>query len=221
MSVEDIFFKLNRLHRMALVGAVCALILGLFWFFLVSGMLDSIKRTEKKISRMKLEIVNQQNTLKKKPILEKQLKKLREKLKGMVASLPQKQEIELLIKKINDLVSRAALVQKQFVPGRERINKKLQYARIPFSLVVQGDYQKQGNFFASLHDLPRIINVPTVNMKRTGMGGREGALARKLGLVTLQANIRAVTYRRLSKQEIKRLEQKKKKKRGRGRRRRR
>ncbi len=221
MTVEEVLFKLNRVQRIAIVGALCVLCLVLFVFMVISDMRKSISKTEKTIGRLKLAIVNQENTLKKKPILKKQLKALKVQLKGMVASLPQKQEIELLIRKITDLASQSALVQQKFVPGKEKINKKLYYARIPFSLTVQGDYQKQGNFFASLHDLPRIVNVPSVTFSKTGgVSARERSLARKMGLVTLQANIHAVTYRRLSPAEIKRIAAKAKKKRGRKRRRR-
>ena len=223
MTVEDVFFKLNRVHRIVIVGIICVLALVLFVVFVISDKRKSIAKTEKEIGRLKLAIVNQENTLKKKPILLKQLKALRVELRGMVASLPQKQEIEMLIRKITDLATQSALVQQKFVPGREKVNRKLYYARIPFSLTVQGDYQKQGNFFASLHDLPRIVNVPSVSFSRTGgVSERERALSRKMGLVNLQANINAVTYRRLSPEEIKRIDAAKKQgaKRGRKRRRR-
>jgi Tfp pilus assembly protein PilO len=122
----------------------------------------------------------------------------------MVASLPEKQDIEQLLKKITDLLSESNLVAKRFVPGQEQINEELYYATIPISLNVRGDYQKQGAFLASLNDLPRIVNVPTIRLtKAGGLTAREADLARKLDVIPLDADISGVTYRRLTPDEIK------------------
>ena len=116
----------------------------------------------------------------------------------MVASLPEKQEIELLLKKITDLLAESNLVATKFAPGQEQINEELYYATIPIQLSVRGDYSRQGTFLTSLNDLPRIVNVPSLRLgKSGGMSVRETDMARKLDVISLDAEISGVTYRRL------------------------
>jgi Tfp pilus assembly protein PilO len=220
MTAEEMFFKLNRFHRTAIVVALAALIAILFYVFVVSDMLVRIEGLQKQIGRIKIAIINEEKILRQGPKLKKRIVKLKQELQSMVASLPQKQEIEELLKKITDLLSENNLVAKRFAPGKEKINSELYYATIPISLSVQGDYQKQGAFLASLKDLPRIVNVPRITLKKEGTGGREAELARKLDVIPLDAQISGVTYRRLSPEEIKRIAQAKKSKKGKRRRRR-
>jgi Tfp pilus assembly protein PilO len=215
MTPEELFFKLNKIHRAAIVAGVCALLVVAFYFLVVSDMLNQISRINKKIDKTKIAIANQREIAKTKPKLEGKLRDLEAQLKTMVASLPQKKEIEVLIRKINDLVSRAALVQKKFTPGKEVVNRQLYYATIPFNIEVLGNYEKHGRFFTSLKELPRIINVPSVSLSRSKGGGREGSLAEYAGMVNLAAQVNAVTYRRLSPEEIKRIEAQKKANKGR------
>ncbi|MEJ2718350.1 MAG: type 4a pilus biogenesis protein PilO [Deltaproteobacteria bacterium] len=205
MTAEEMFFRLNKIHRTVIVVALAALILVLFYFFVVSDMLVRIDGLQKQIGRIKIAIINEEKILKQGPALKKRIVKLKHELQSMVASLPQKQEIEELLKKITDLLSENNLVAKRFVPGKEHINRELYYATIPISLSVQGDYQKHGAFLASLKDLPRIVNVPKITLKKGGMRGREGELAKKLDVIPLDAQISGVTYRRLSPEEIKRI----------------
>jgi type IV pilus assembly protein PilO len=211
MTVEEVFFKINRIQRILIVIAVAILLLVGFYFLVLYDMQDQIARLEQSIGRIKLEIINQEKILAEGPRLRTRIEQLRKRLQTMVASLPEKQDIEQLLKKITDLLSESNLVAKRFVPGQEKINEELYYATIPIQLNVRGDYQKQGAFLASLNTLPRIVNVPTIRLvKSAGLSAREIDLARKLDVIPLDGDINGVTYRRLSPEEIKRITDKKK-----------
>jgi len=204
MNVDELFFKLNKLHRILIIAVIMVLLLVGFYFLFIDDMRADIARLEKAISRIKLEIINQERILAEGPRLKDRIENLRKRLQTMVASLPEKQDIEQLLKKITDLLSETNLVAKRFVPGQEQINEELYYATIPISLNVRGDYQKLGSFFAGLNDLPRIVNVPTVRLaKAGGLTAREADLARKLDVIQLDADVNGVTYRRLTPEEIK------------------
>ena len=167
-------------------------------------MRSQIDKLQAAIRSTEIEITNQKNVLAEGPKLLSRIKELEQRLQTMVASLPEQQEIEGLLKQITDLLSESNLVSKKFAPGKEQINEELFYATIPIQLNVRGDYQKQGSFLMSLNDLPRIVNVPTIKLIKAGaLTGREGDLARKLDVVSLDADINGVTYRRLSQEEIK------------------
>lgn len=210
MAVDEVFFKLKRIHRILIVVGVAVILMVGFYFLFISDFRTQIAGLEQDIDRIKLDIENQKRVLAEGPKLRKQIAELEQSLQAMVASLPEKQEIEVLLKRITDLLSETNLVAKRFVPGQEQINEELYYARIPISLNVRGDYQKQGTFLASLNDLPRIVNVPTIRLgKAGGLTGRESELAKKLEVVALDADINGETYRRLSPEEIKAITAKK------------
>jgi type IV pilus assembly protein PilO len=210
MSPEEIFFKITTLQRRLIVAGVCVLILVIFYFVAVSDMLVQIDKLQAQITRTEMEITNQKKVLAEGPRFLARIKELEQRLQTMVASLPEQKEIEGLLKQITDLLSESNLVSKKFAPGKEKIDEDLYYATIPIQLNVRGDYQKQGSFLLSLNDLPRIVNVPTIKLvKAGGLSGREGDLAKKLDVVSLDADINGVTYRRLSQDEIKAIAAKK------------
>jgi type IV pilus assembly protein PilO len=210
LEPREIFFKLSKIHRILIVVVICILLLVAFYFLWVAEDLEKATALETEIGRLKLEITNQEKTKAEGPKLEARLRELDKKLETMVASLPEKQEIEVLLKKITDLLAQTNLVAKRFVPGKEQVNEELYYATIPLELNVRGEYSKIGAFLASLKDLPRIVNVPTIKLNRAGaLSNRESDLVRKLDVIALDSDISGVTYRRLSPEEIKEITQRK------------
>ena len=210
LEPREIFFRLKTIHRILIVVGICVLLLVAFYFLWVAEDLQKVSALEKQIGSLKLEIINQEKILAQGPKLKTRIQELEKKLQTMVASLPEKQEIEILLKKITDLLSQTNLVAKRFVPGKEKVDEELYYATIPLELNVRGEYQKIGAFLASLNDLPRIVNVPTIKLGKAGaLSSRESDLVKKLDVIALDSNISGVTYRRLSPEEIKEITQRK------------
>lgn len=210
LEPREIFFKLKTIHRILIVVGICILLLVAFYFLWVAEDLEKVSKLEKDIGSLKLEIINQEKSLAQGPKLKTRIQELEKKLQTMVASLPEKQEIEILLKKITDLLSQTNLVAKRFVPGKEKVDEELYYATIPLELNVRGEYQRIGAFLASLNDLPRIVNVPTIKLGKAGaLSSRESDLVKKLDVIALDSNISGVTYRRLSPEEIKEITQRK------------
>jgi type IV pilus assembly protein PilO len=210
LEPREIFFRLKTIHRILIVVGICVLLLVAFYFLWVAEDLEKVSSLEKQIGSLKLEIINQEKTLAEGPKLKARIQELEKKLQTMVASLPEKQEIEILLKKITDLLSQTNLVAKRFVPGKEKVDEELYYAEIPLELNVRGEYQKIGTFLSSLNDLPRIVNVPTIKLGKAGaLSSRESDLVKKLDVIALDSNISGVTYRRLSPEEIKAIAQRK------------
>jgi len=204
IAVDEIFSKVTKVQRILIVAAVCILLMVGFYFLVISDIQDTITALEKQIGQLKIEIENQERILAEGPKLKARIQELEQKLQTMVASLPEKQDIELLLKKITDLLAESNLVATKFAPGQEQINEELYYATIPIALSVRGDYSKQGMFLTSLNDLPRIVNVPTIKLNKSGgLSSRESDLAKKLEVISLDAEISGVTYRRLSAEEQK------------------
>ena len=211
MSPEELFFKMTKIQRILIVVAVSILLLVGFYFLFISDMLLAINGLEKQIGSLKTDIKNQESIFAGGPKLKARITALRTELQAMVSSLPEKQDIEELLKKITDLLSESNLMTSQFLPGKEVVHEELYYATIPIQLTVRGEYQKQGSFLTSLNTLPRVVNVPSIVLTKTGGGSsRESDLLKKLEVVNLNAKINGVTFRRLSPEEIKKISEKKK-----------
>lgn len=222
MTFEEAVFKLSKLQRIAIVVAVTVLLqIGIYFMFISDNLtvIDSLKTA---ITRIKADIQNEENIKRQGPKLEADIKRLKDRLQTMVASLPEKQDIEALLRTVTQLLSESNLIAQRFVPGQEQVNYELYYARIPINMSVVGDYQKIGSFLASLNDLPRIVNVPSIRLGKGSTGSaREKELAAKLDIIQLGAEVQGETFRRLSQAEIKRIQSSGGKKSGRrGRRRR-
>ena len=198
MNPEELFFKLSRVQRFLIVAAVCILLLVAFYFLVVDDQLVAIKGLQARIATTEKEILNQERILAEGPKLEARIKALRADLQAMVSSLPEKQEIEELLRKITELLSENHLTASRFAPGTEVVNEELYYAKIPITLNVTGDYRKLGQFLASLNSLPRVINVPSITLR----AGSPSEIAKKLEVVNLDAKIDGETYRRLSQEEV-------------------
>lgn len=210
-KIQEIFFRIDKTVRILIVVGICLLLLVGFYFLWISDMLAEISRLEGEINKTNVDIARQEEIKKEGPKLEQQIKEYEKQLLALVGSLPERQEIEGLLKRITDLLSETNLVAKRFIPGQEQINEDLYYAKIPLSLSVRGSFAQQGAFFAGLNGLPRIVNVPSVRFgKAGGLSGREDELARKLSIISLDTEIAAETYRRLSQDEIKAIQAKKK-----------
>jgi Tfp pilus assembly protein PilO len=213
IDAQEFFYKLKAWQRYLIVAGVGFIILAIaYWgppiswlgYTPISDIRGRCGDLNKAINSIKIEIINQQKILAEKPKLLAKITQYKKKLQAMVASLPEKQEIEVLLKRITDLLAETNLIQERFVPLQEKINEELFYAQIPLQLNVRGDYQKIGEFLTRLNDLPRIVNVPAIKLhKAGGLSPRESELQRKLQIVSLDADIHAVTYRRLSQAEIK------------------
>jgi type IV pilus assembly protein PilO len=210
MSFEEIFFKVSKLQRTLIVIAVSVLLLVGFFFFFVQDMLVEKKNRENNIKSLDSQIASQKAIQQMGPQYKKQIENLKNELAQEVRSLPDSQDIEGLLKRITDLLSESNLQSNRFVPGQEKKNEELYYATIPITLQVSGDYQKQGNFLTKLGSLPRIVNVPTIKLSKSGnLRGAQKDLASKMEVVTLDADISGETYRRLSQEESQAIAQKK------------
>jgi len=205
MTIDEVFFKLTKVQRTLALVAVSVLLLAIFYFVWIADMRAKIDSLEQQIGKIQIEISNQENVLREGPKLKQRIEELREDLQQRVALLPEKQDIEVLLKKITDLLSESRVVATKFVPGKEEVNQELYYAKIPIQLSMTGDYQKLLNLLASLNSLPRIVNVPIIKLVKasSGAAGRETDVAKKLDVVTLDAAVNAETYRRLSPEEVK------------------
>jgi len=196
MFFEDLALRISVLQKNLLIAAGCVLLLGAFYLLVVSGM--SASPIEFQIVSIKSQIAEQETIRNKGMNLKRSIETYKGEVKTLIDSLPEKQHLEILSKQIDRIASESGIEILKLEPAKEKDNEELPYFEIPFQLILRGDYRKLGAFMGKLNDLPGVINVPQVIVRP-----RESDASKRTQAMVLDANIRGMTYRRLSVDEIK------------------
>ncbi|MCX5863162.1 MAG: type 4a pilus biogenesis protein PilO [Deltaproteobacteria bacterium] len=203
MDLQELFFRISNLQKSLIMALACILVLVLFYLAVISGMIDSHVRVE--ISNLEREIAEQKKKLGEVPVVRASIENYEKQLKDLLYSLPENQDFEALSKQIDRLLTETGVETLRFMPGKETINEDLFIAPMDFQLDVKADYRKIGNFMGRLNSLHRVIDVPKIALRP-----REKEIAKMSQVAILEAAITGRTYRRLSTEEIKNIEQAKK-----------
>lgn len=126
------------------------------------------------------------------PKLKAEYEQLNRELDQALTELPNSKEIPSLLTSITALGKSAGLDFLVFRPQAEAA--KDFYAEVPVDIVVSGSYFSVANFFASVANLPRIVNITNVSFSDV-----KNVSNRMLTKV----NCLATTFRFLDKKEIK------------------
>lgn len=126
------------------------------------------------------------------PKLKAEYEQLNLELVHALTELPNSKEIPSLLTSITALGKSAGLDFLVFRPQAEAA--KDFYAEVPVDIVVSGSYFSVANFFASVANLPRIVNITNVSFSDV-----KNVSNRMLTKV----NCLATTFRFLDKKEIK------------------
>jgi Tfp pilus assembly protein PilO len=196
MFFEDLTLRISVLQKNLLIAAGCVLLLGAFYLLVVSGM--SVSPIQFEIVSIKSQIAEQETIRNKGMSLKRSIETYRGEVKTLIDSLPEKQHLEILSKQIDRIASESGIEILKLEPAKEKDNEELPYFEIPFQLILRGDYRKLGAFMGKLNNLPGVINVPQVIVRP-----RESDASKRTQAMVLDANIRGMTYRRLSVEEIK------------------
>ena len=84
-------------------------------------------------------------------------------LSKVLRQLPDKKEIEVLLTDISNLGKTAGIEIKSF-QRRDEVEHGF-YAEVPISIEIEGRYHDIARFFDLLADLPRIVNMGSLNIK--------------------------------------------------------
>lgn len=183
LTTESII-RLPTHKKVLILVLVVALIFALFWQLSYKPQRERIARKEKKLAQL----INERNVKRKLAAqydkYKAELKVIRERLKEVVAKLPEKKEIPLLLKSISNIGKGAGLDIVLFKPKGEQLKEF--YAEVPFELKFVGGYHQIGLFFYNVGKLPRIVSIKDFTVTRAKAEGEE---------VLLQATCLAATYR--------------------------
>ncbi len=173
IGLDDI--KNLSLRKKLLLGLVLLLLIGYFyWFYLFQPVFDKKTRLSEELGNLNTRIVATQRVVGQIEQYRKEVAKLEEDLKILLAKLPDQKEIPHLLTSVSEAGRSAGLDFILFEPA-EPVSKEF-YAEIPVNITVEGKYNDIAVFFDSVAHLPRIANIMDVEIKSGKKGAGSGVL---------------------------------------------
>ncbi|RMH50441.1 MAG: pilus assembly protein PilO [Zetaproteobacteria bacterium] len=182
-----------------LVGLFVVLPLLLYGLLVWQGMLDEIGREKQNIAMQRTLLQKNRRLAADLPRKQKEYARLELQLRVALNLLPRKAEIPDLLESVSWAGKDSGLEFTTFKPLGEKPQGL--YAEVPVSIEMGGDYKQLIRFLARVGEMPRIVNVNSLSIRRD-QGDR------------LKISGRVTTYRFLEEEQGKK-KGKRKRKRGR------
>ena len=158
------------------VAAIIGLLLGITFFvimhmYVFKGIRVEITRLEEKIDDLQREIEKGRAAKADLPRLEEDIRNYEVELERLRRILPTKRETDNLIKRAKQLTERGRFQLTRFTPGA--YEDRGFYWEWPIRVALNGTYHELGEFFDSLSNFSRIINVDDLTI--SPMSGRDAS----------------------------------------------
>ena len=186
----DRILGLPQQQKLAALGVLILLILGLDYFFLYSPRSDEISKLAQEIENGRVERDKKKKEVANIPKLKQQMVELDGRLKEAVAQLPDRKEIPDLLSTISSKVKEAGLEILVFRPRGENLQEF--YAEIPVDIVVRGGFHNVVTFFDEVGRMSRLVNISNIELRNPKASG---------DLMVMEGSSLATTFRFLDEAE--------------------
>jgi Tfp pilus assembly protein PilO len=159
------------------------IILGLAFFLYFKPQNAELKRIKAERLKVEDEVVKLQEKKKQLDKIEAELATLTETLKELEAIIPLKKEIDVILRRIQQMAFDSRLDIIRFAPKGE-INREF-YSEWPIPIEIRGNYHNLASFFDRLSKFARLFNIENFSVK---------ALANQTEDTTISSNFTAKTY---------------------------
>ena len=162
-----------------------------FYFGLFSPRQEEYTQLKGKLTGLQNEVIDKRRIANNLPQLKREFDQLNQELLSALTELPNQKEIPTLLTSITTAGKAAGLDFLTFRPRGEE--PKDFYASVPVDIAVAGSFYEVANFFVSVGNLPRIVNISNVTFADIReVGGRN----------MVRVNCLATTFRFLDKKEM-------------------
>ncbi|MBI1994836.1 MAG: type 4a pilus biogenesis protein PilO, partial [Deltaproteobacteria bacterium] len=186
----DRILGLPQQQKLAALGVLILLILGLDYFFLYSPRSDEISKLAQEIENGRVERDKKKKEVANIPKLKQQMVQLDGRLKEAVAQLPDRKEIPDLLSTISSKVKEAGLDILVFRPRGENLQEF--YAEIPVDIVVRGGFHNVVTFFDEVGRMSRLVNISNIELRNPKASG---------DVMVMEGSSLATTFRFLDEAE--------------------
>jgi len=172
--------------KIAILAGIVIVVSGIYWYFVWSPGAEELKVSRGNLQRLQKKLDEYESIARELPKFELEFKRLNREFEIASMRLPQEKEIPALIDGVYAEVSASGLEPVNFVPKKEV--KKDIYSEVPIQMKVAGSYAQLANFFDRISNLPRIVNVRDLNLKRDDKVSNDND-------IVLSADFTTVTFR--------------------------
>jgi len=173
MALSDKFdsvLKLPLPKKIALLVVVNLVLAGGIYWFLTGPKIDEVRRLRADMANLSVKLEENRRVASDLPRYLQEKKELEARLAEAVARLPNEKEIPDLIDAISNAAKKSGLKILLFRPSRE-VNKGF-YAELPINMSVEGRFESLFDFSVKVGNLPRIVNLTSMNIISRGHRNR-------------------------------------------------
>src|SRR4249919_1847327 len=178
-------------YKIVLCAVVAAAIVGLVWYFFVTGQREELQKLESEEAGLRQDFETKQGRAANLEPLKQQLAQMEQQLQQMLRQLPSKTEMPDLIVDISQTALATGISNELFQPGPE-VPKEF-YAEKPIALRMVGTYHQFGGFVSGVASLPRVVIMTMHDISLKPRGGAND---------TLELSGTVKTYRYLDDAEV-------------------
>ena len=184
-------------YKIALCAVIAAAIVGLVWYFFVTGQREELHKREYEEAGLRQDFETKQGRAANLEPLKQQLAQMEQQLQQMLRQLPSKTEMPDLIIDISQTALATGITNELFQPGPE--TPKEFYAEKPIQLRMVGTYHQFGAFVSGVASLPRVVIMTMHNIVLTPRNPTPGAKIGPNSILQLAGTVK--TYRYLDDNE--------------------
>ncbi len=153
--------KLPNKQKVGILVAVALVELVALLYFLYLPKHNLLMELKEKHQRLQAEVVEKTKTVQTLPKLQTEYDLLNKELELALTELPNSKEIPSLLTSITTSGKASGLDFLVFKPKPEVVKEF--YAEVPVDITVYGSFHSVANFFSTVGNLPRIVNITNVN----------------------------------------------------------
>lgn len=170
--------QLKGTHKIGIAAGSWVVIAGAFFYFLIMPIFTDIRTLTEQIEQAEAQLKIMRSAPRLKEINEApgKLRRLNRELDISRSFLPDKDQVDLLLKNVSDRAQASGLNVFEFKPTKTT-GSSLQggfLAEVPFSTIVEGPFINVASFLYKISQLPRIVRIKSIKMINPIM--REGDL---------------------------------------------
>jgi len=187
MALKDKFdsiLKLSLPKKIAILVVINIIIGGGFYWFLTGPEIEHVRSLRGEMQKLEAKLQENRRVASDLPRYLKEKKEMDARLAEAVARLPNEKEIPDLIDAVSNAAKKSGLKILLFRPAREV--KKGFYADLPINMSVEGRFESLFDFSVKVGNLPRIVNLTSLNVLSRG---------HKKRVPDLKADFVATTFR--------------------------
>ncbi len=166
--------KLPLYKRLAMLGSVLLLIVGLLVWFVGMPMYEEMEQLKQEAQKLDAEIAEKRLLANNLAKYKAEFAKMEKRFEAALTRLPNQSEIPSLLTNLAGLAKDNGLEVLEFKPAAE-VPKGF-FAEVPADLRLRGTYHNVALFAGAVSDLPRIVNLNNLTMGNAKIAGNQAVI---------------------------------------------